>query len=267
MSQGVSFIATLGVRPQIVTTAVDLLLEHLRVPHFEEIVVVHTLGDQTRLDDPMTAAVATLRQHLPDYVSAGFARSFEFVPLFGKDGHPLADVTTPQDADAMFAIIRRVLFHRKRLGREVHLCVAGGRKGLLACTMVVANMHLRSPDALWLTYSDEKYLRSGALHPQHDGDARLLQMPLYHFLEDDEKSRSRLRDFLDNSLTSRERDLVEVLVRNRLTNREAALRLGISEKRVEKHLSEGVYPALRRFLGRGQVGRQDLMAEFAAYFK
>ena len=258
-----AFVATLGTEPQVVTVTLDLL--ETIVPTFDRVIVLHTVPGEDKTGERIAASITDVLRELHAYQAEGRIAHFELVALRHEDGSPVADIHTQQDADSVFTAIRGLVRAEKRAARRVHLNAAGGRKGMTLYAMAAAQMHFDDDDCLWLLASSDTFQASRDLHPRTPDDARLIPIPVYRHLSRTSSELQRKRDFLLR-LSDRERRIVEGIAHQRHTARQIAAALGIAEKTVENHIYDGIFPELREFLRRDDVSRQDIVAEFAAYF-
>jgi CRISPR-associated protein (TIGR02584 family) len=142
----IAFIATLGDQPQVVTTALDLLLDLLRargIRAIDEVFVVHTQPPPGDANNAVQQAIETLKIELRAYTRSGHLKKSSWDALADGENNPISDVTTPSEADAVYRTLRDRVGALKRAGWQVHLCAAGGRKGMTAFAMSVAHMYLR----------------------------------------------------------------------------------------------------------------------------
>jgi hypothetical protein len=234
MNSSVSYIVIVGSDLHLAQHAVDLLCRTLKIESIEEIVVVYVeRGGQVH--------------ELPPLADGVRVRSIELMML-----------RESEDGDASYyGLMQQIIVQRVRANHRVHLCVAGDELAVPVAALLVGSRCLRDKDGMWLL--------NGHAHAGRGG-WQLRSLPLRPIELLRTNSYERRCEFLENSLTPREREIVQHLVQSRLSNREIGARIGISERRVEKTLSESIYPQLRRFLGREQVSRQDLVAEFAMVF-
>lgn len=101
-------IATLGTRPEVITLALDLLLEDHPIEH---VVVIHT----ARRFMPIGRALLRLENEFPGktrYAYAGIPCAYETVELH-VDGEPFDDIATRDQAGAAFTTIYRQVQGRK----------------------------------------------------------------------------------------------------------------------------------------------------------
>lgn len=272
-------IATLGTEPQVVTLALDLL--QAKGYPIAEVIVVHTVGKVVQ------PALARLGEE--------FARPrsgvYRPIPVEGPDGL-IEDIVTEADTAALLRTLYRVVLAEKRAGRLVHLSIAGGRKPMAVCGMVVAQllfdeddrvwhllsegwqpgyervMHVRPGDRVWLV--PVPVLRWGSVSPvmtelalrEDPWEAIQAQRAMQR-----EEDWRRKREFLENWLTPAEREVVRLACQG-LDNAAIARQLGKAEKTVANQLTP-IYAKLHEWRGYRDdvpVSRAVLVAEFAMYF-
>ena len=248
-----SFIATLGTEPQVVSAALDLLINQGVL--LSEIIVIHTTSSNPLISN----AIKCLRE---DFSKSNYPGKFAFrmVPLVDDLGHPLSDVETPQAAQSAFKALYQLIRSIKKSGNVVHLSIAGGRKTLALYGMVAAQLLFDETDHLWYLFSSGDFLASKRLHPTSNDDVTLVPIPIILWSEvsplaadlreiDDPfeaikqvenlqliEKRDNARSFIYGSLTPAERRAVEILVRDGLSDVEIADRLFLSPRTVEQHL-------------------------------
>jgi CRISPR-associated protein Csx14 len=261
------FIATLGLEPQVVTVTLHLLLNR-DVPAYDTAVIITTVPNPDDPRDRMAQSIDTLTAELHKWKAQGRLRQFHFVELRHKDGRPIRDIYDRDDADAVFTVIRSIVREYKHAGALLDVNAAGGRKTMSIYAMTVAQIHFGPGDRLWLLVSAESFMASRALYPQSPFDAQLIAIPVRLARGLQPEDIERKRDFL-NTLSDRERQIVERIARYRETNAQVAHALGISEKTVENRLSSSddpIFAQLRAWLNKADVSRADLIAEFGPYY-
>jgi CRISPR-associated protein (TIGR02584 family) len=272
-------IATLGSKAQIITLTLDLLQQQNDLPG--EVVVVHTWRDRFET----AQALARLQADLPLAYSHITCRSLELC----DDAGPLHDVTSPQEVDCAFRALYAEVHAAKLASRAVHMQIAGGRRTLTVFGMATAQMLFDERDHLWHLSSHPALEDSGRLHAEPDEWARLIPIPLVLWgrfspvfeelgtVADPFEAAERLRQlrlrekwdtariFVLGSLTGAERRVVELLVREGLSDGEMAYRLTVSPRTIEAHLRE-VYRKASDHWQIPSVGRTQLVALLGLYY-
>lgn len=129
-------ISTLGTEPQVVTLVLDLLEE--KGYAIGEVIVVHIAGQAVR------RAINLLQEE----IAARGSISYRLVPVTGEKG-TAKDIVTEGDIAALLRTLYRLVLDQKRAGRSVHLSIAGGRKPMAVCGMVVAQLLFDDSDHVW----------------------------------------------------------------------------------------------------------------------
>lgn len=276
-------IATLGTEPQVVTITLDLLQRQKAC--VGDVVVIHTAPTGA-----IGSALARLRTEFATYPSY---QTITLRPVcLSVDEQPLADVDSPTGAALVFRALYQEVLRYKRLGRRVHLSIAGGRKTMAVYGMATAQLLFDEGDHLWHLVSEGDLLAQKRLHPEADDLVQLIPIPVLRWSsiapaatelvltedpfdalarQDRLRKRESLRaqaSFVKDRLTPAEQELVELIVREGVSNAEAGRRLFRSSKTVANQLSS-VYSKLRTFFGLREdmvVGRAMLIALLSPYF-
>lgn len=276
-----TLIATLGRKPQVVTTSVDLLAVAGHRPH--AVTVLHIAGDPV-----VQAAVDALAREFAVYVPYRDL-PLTLTPIGGPWSLADADDGEHGDAEAAFRAVYQAVLTAKRAGQTVHLSVMGGRKILAVYAMAVAQLLFDDNDTLWYILAGGAFLAEGRLHPGPKDDARLVSVPVMRWSHiapvltdlsqvDDpfqavERQRAQrlrqviqaARDFVRTALTAGERRVVAVLVRQGASDQEIAARLSLSPRTVERHLGEAYAKAAVHW-GLPSVSRTQLVALLHLYY-
>jgi len=173
---GSILVATMAGGPQVVTFALDELLQRGEVIH--EVIVVH-LSPQA---DPLTGqALTRLTAEFPDDRYAGRPCRLRFFPI-RKDRERLDDVHDDAAVNVAWSTIYELIASLKTQGRHLHVCISGGRRMLALLAMSAAMLHFDHHDRLWHMYTPSEFLeraRDGAImHARPEDGVRLLQVPL-----------------------------------------------------------------------------------------
>lgn len=284
-------IATLGTRPEVITLALDLLLETYPIDH---VIVIHT----ARRFMPIGRALNRLKHEFPEgtrYAHKDVPCIYETVEL-QIDGEPFEDVATEEQAGAAFTAIYQQVQKHKQAGHRIHLSIAGGRKSMSVYGMAVAQLLFDAEDLLWHLLSHPKFEESDALHTERPDDVQLVSIPVLPYTyfvpalpalliaEDPMQAvkrqqndltlqqRKRRHEFLTEELTPAEYRVVkalmqEILLKSRSpTYEQLGRRLIISPKTVE-HTFSSVYDKLEDFLRLSADANQQLLIAFVSpYF-
>jgi CRISPR-associated protein Csx14 len=173
---GSTLVATMAGGPQVVTFALDELLQRGEVIH--EVIVIH-LSPQT---DPLTGqALTRLTAEFPDDCYADQPCRLRFFPI-REDSRRLDDIRDDAAVNAAWSTIYELISSLKTQGRHLHVCISGGRRMLALLAMSAAMLHFDHHDRLWHMYTPSEFLeraRDGAImHARPEDGVRLLQVPL-----------------------------------------------------------------------------------------
>lgn len=271
-------IATLGVSPQIVTIALDLLQE--KGHHIVEVVSIYTNNDKVR--EALQAVEAEL---------ARFGGPSHRPVLIGGAEQPVDDFLTETDATALLRTMYREVKMQKEANRRIHLLIAGGRRVMSAYALVVAQLKFGEEDRCWHLFSDFwQNERNRKMHAEPGDNAVLVPVPVLRWtpmstvaadlaLTDDpwqvlsrqeELERRdkdlRLRAFL-RGLHPAQREVARLLAKG-LDNPAIAVRRDRSINTVTKQIKD-IYDEWRTFFGITPLDarvRDQIVAELSGYF-
>jgi len=243
-------IATLGSKPQLITLAMDCLTQSGE--KLDEIIVVHTHRDRAETKSALSRLRTDLSETAPQI-------TLRFLEL-SHNGVPLQDVTSSDEVDIAFRALYAEVRTLKMQDQAIHLLIAGGRRTLTVFGMAVAQMLFDDLDHLWHISSHPDLESSGRLHADDSEWAKLIPIPvipwgrlspvfdILHTVDDPftaakQLSAFRLREqwdlariFILTKISPAELSVVELLIRENLSQNEIAEKLSLSQRTVEQHL-------------------------------
>lgn len=168
-----ALVATLGLQPQIVTRALDLLLDEIE-PELASVYIIHTDVLLTR--HPHWQSL----NHFGAYLAATYPQlSFDFLPIKSDDGRTVRDVETPDTAELAFKVIFNTVRKLKQAGHPLHGLIAGGRKSMIVYTMISAQLLFDEEDQLWHLFSTLETQDPHVPRGQRD-KSYLVEIPILH---------------------------------------------------------------------------------------
>ncbi len=171
-----TMIATLGGQPQVITFALDALLE--RGEPIIEVVVIHLAPS-----DPRTRrAIECLYREFPNEFYAHARRAIRLRQIALRDHtNMLRDIVDERTAEMARAQIAEILQAEKAQGRPLHVVLAGGRRILALMLFLAAMIHLDYSDRVWHLYTPRSFLeraRDGQqMHARPEDGVRLIEVP------------------------------------------------------------------------------------------
>lgn len=173
---GSTMIATLGGQPQVVTFALDALLD--RGETIVEVVLIHFAP----CDDRKRHALECLKREFLNefYAHAGRSIRLRSITLQDHTGglHDIVDERTAQIVRDQMA---QILQQEKAQGRPLHVVLAGGRRILALMLLLTAMIHLDYSDRVWHLYTPPLLLenvRNGRrMHARPEDGVRLIEVP------------------------------------------------------------------------------------------
>lgn len=244
------YVATLGLRPEAISVAFDLLNERF---HYDALAVLHTAG------------IADARAALCDVC----ARDYPHLPvcfdeIAQADGTPILDISDQQTAEAYYRGVLRALHERQRDGWRLHLMLAGGRKAMSIYAMLAASLLFEPPrDRVWTVLSPEAMLaQPGQFHipPGLRDQVQVVELPLRPARTAPgadidlllAQPPSQAAAFLAK-LSPAEREVANLLLHNPyVSNKELAARGHISVKTLESHL-RSIYSKFDTYFDYGET--------------
>lgn len=235
----VVLIATLGAAPQVVTLTLDALMA--LGEKISRVIVVHT----NPVYEPVHTSLGQLHNEFIKMRHYGDDLLYNPHVLVHSEG-PLADIATTEELDAAFQSFYTLLRHHKQAGHRVHLSIAGGRKTMALFAMAAAQILFDGTDRLWHLVSDPDLLNSQNLHTEDIARITLVPIPVAHWGHLRLRNQTKAQQFAQTVLTPSEREIVELLVREGLSNTALADRLGKSPKTIANQLTS-IYDKLKSY--------------------
>lgn len=172
-SDGSTVIATIGGQPQVITFALDGLLEKGAI--IKEVIVIHLMPQGYE------RTLAKLSAKFAAGTYAGQPCRLRLFPI-RHAGVKLEDIRNEAEANAAWLAIYELIAGLKAQGRHLHVCVSGGRRILALLAISTALLHFDHNDHLWHMYTDPDFLvraQDGALmHTSQEDQVRLIEVPL-----------------------------------------------------------------------------------------
>ncbi len=274
-------VATLGTEPQVITIALDKLLEDKHP--IKKVVVIYTKNLR------VLEALKILEEEFSRGVYTNI--TFHKVPVISLEGRIIEDFISEEDLKDLL----RTLYIEIRKYRQdniiVHFLISGGRKVMSVMGMLVAQLLFGTEDCLWHLITKEWMPGSERrLHLSSGEKVWLVQIPVLRWSETKTFMRmvAELRDpqevetwyerlsrrvemkrkgeFLKYWLTPAERKVVELVCKG-FDNVSIARTLYKSEQTVANQL-QNIYEKLKEWMDYPdiKVDRNVLIAQFAPYF-
>lgn len=271
-------VATLGTEPQVVTLALDALME--KGFPINRVFVLHLNPSVPSLQ----VSLAKLKEE-----AATYSVTFTFLPI--RDGeHFPGDFLTEEDAGLFLRVLYRTIARLKRKQSRIHLSIAGGRKIMAALSMVVAQLLFDEDDHVWHLLSEGRLLTEKSMHPEDPSQVVLVPIPVLQWslfpstarellLWDDpyraiarqrelrNRERFRLLELFWEKLTPAEQGVAQALIRFGGTQEELAEKLQRSKKTVNNQLCS-IYAKYREHFGlaEGVKVRDLLIRDLGMFF-
>lgn len=273
-----ALISTLGTEPQVMTISLHQLLA-------KHVPIMEAVGLYSQSDSPaLIQAVSSLRKA---WVDLPFGSTVE--SHFGQI--KIQDVVSEDSLKIAYREIRHWIHRYKARGWTVYLNISGGRKPIVICAFIAAQLLFGANDHLLYLVSSEDLVQSRKLIGDLS-ESHLIELPVPRWSEelsilsslasDDDpwaavniqrksihrEERYRWMSFLQGKLTPAERRVVEELVTRGGTNADIARRTNRSPRTVGHQLSS-VFRKVRAFLDLPPdttVDRTTLVSLLAPYF-
>lgn len=278
MNQSI-LIVTLGSKPQLATLALDCLHEMRESP--STLIVIHASKARPETQIAIEKILADLPRSHPNVQCHAVELQDE--------GNALADIISPQEVQIAFRTVYAQVRAAKLDEKKVHMMIAGGRRTLTVAGMAIAQMLFDDEDRLWHLASHPALEASGALHAGPGEWARLIPIPIIPWgrlspvfdalrdVTDPFEAARRLehlrlreqwdaaRIFLLTKVSAAERDVLDLLGRDGLTQAEIAERLSLSPRTVETHL-RNVYRKAAEHWDLPDVNQAQLVRLLAPFY-
>jgi CRISPR-associated protein Csx14 len=276
-----TMIATLGTEPQVVTIALDTLLDMGK--QIKEVTVIYT-GNPAVLESLQILKNEFSNQQTYSQIL------FRCVPVAVKH-KVVKDFQTEEELNSLLRVLYTEIRRVRQDKHPAHLCLSGGRKIMGLIGMSVAQLLFGPEDRAWYLIT-EGWQPGGSrrLHASREDQIWLVPVPVLRWneagtllqavteLKDPQEvlvwyekltrkaEERRKGEFTRRWLTPAEGKVTHLACRG-FDNAAIAARLGKQEQTVANQL-HGVYEKLREWLGfpSYNVDRSVLIAQFAPYF-
>ncbi|MEO1286657.1 MAG: CRISPR-associated ring nuclease [Chloroflexota bacterium] len=232
------FVATLGQRPEAITTALDVL--HPRY-HYTDICIVHTHPELSGIAE----AYQLLFPKLQDYPQI----TVNSCEITLADGTPMIDIQSVDEGETYFRAVTRLLRNYRVAMRPIHLLVAGGRKAMSIYATLAASTLFGEHDKVWTVLTPPELMQPGQFHAQTGTQDRvqIVELPVqYSHLIPGEIARRDLDNLLKRQsprqqfvmqLTPTEKAIAETLSQHPYaSNEELGEIMKRSHRTIENHL-------------------------------
>lgn len=170
-------LATLGGQPQVVTFALDLLLQ--RNMPIREVIVLHPVSHPG-----LQQAIICLSA---EFVGDRYKTDTQTITIHFRQqvlrhyGTPIDDITDEQTAEGALNTIDEIIRELKQRRATIHFLIAGGRRLMSFLSFSAALLNFDSADRLWHIYTPEavqKRVRGGAImHVAPEDGVHLIEVP------------------------------------------------------------------------------------------
>ncbi len=163
-----TLIATIGHAPQVVTRALDWLLQPDQEPNLAHVVLVHT-----RSYNPDRSHWPSF-EHFTAYLTAHYGISVQLAPIQDRAGRTIFDTNSVAEAELTFNTVFNVVRELKRERRRLHGLMAGGRKNMIIYMMLAAQLLFHEDDRLWHLFSEPERIT-----PHAPDESTLVEIPVF----------------------------------------------------------------------------------------
>ncbi len=234
----ITVVATLGGQPQVVTFALDALLEDQAI---SEVIALHLSPANGRT----AGALAQLAAEFKDDQYRGHPLKFQALPVqSGHHAHALTDIYDDSDAEAVFQFVYALIVRLKAEGRTLHVCISGGRRVLGLLTLSAAMLHFGHQDRLWHMYTPPEWqaeARNGAImHLPAGSGFQMIQVPMMPWGQYLPGLRDFAHPMTDGDVLARPRGVLDAVERARC--RAVMERLTPRQCDVLRLLAAGLHP-------------------------
>ncbi|RMG98366.1 MAG: histidine kinase [Chloroflexi bacterium] len=289
ISKTTSLICTLGGQPQVVTFALDALLDQGTA--LSEVIVLHFSPPNERLRH-------SLQKLRAEFAAGRYEAKAVHLVLYPlrTEKRPIPDIHDEADANAAWEVINQLFIDLKNQHHTLHVCISGGRRILGLLTMSAAMLHFGHQDVLWHMYTPRDVrlaANEGAImHLPPDVNFRLIRVPMMPWGSYFPALRQLARPFPDTTdvlaaprqlldevdrqhclaviqrLTGRQQDVLRAFAAG-LNPQEVADHLSISIKTVDSHKTV-ILSECRNAWNIPENGRLDyrfLVEKFSSFFQ
>lgn len=174
-SRQTTLIATLGGQPQVVTLALDALLNR-HIP-ITKVVVFYFASGSSRYQNAINKLIA----EFPNNQYGEYTIELELHSI-SSGNRPLSDIRDKADANAAWEEISQLIIQLKGNHHTLHVCITGGRRMLGLLTMSAAMLYFAHQDMLWHMYTPEEWIekaKEGALmHLPVNSGFTMVEVPM-----------------------------------------------------------------------------------------
>nr|HPZ64968.1 CRISPR-associated protein Csx14 [Bacillota bacterium] len=168
-----AMIATLGVEPQVVTIALDYLINQGK--NIIEVTVLYTA------DPAILNALAILEEEFKAGVYPGI--SFHARVISTAKG-PVRDFQGEEELRALLRTLYTEIRQARQKRLPIHLCISGGRKVMGVMAMTVAQLLFGPEDRVWYLITEGWKPGAGRqLHANGSTQTRLIPVPVLRWQE------------------------------------------------------------------------------------